>query len=108
MNFGFALRYNAEYGSRQGHSANNAGRFMTEKKCGITNAWDNRTLPDIFYETPKEAAERTGVERQARMEAEAQLEVEREARLSERLASEARERELLAEIERLRSLQSRR
>ena len=67
-----------------------------------TNTPKIKKYPDIFYETPKGAAERTGVEREARMKAEARAEAEREARL----ASEARERELLAEIERLRSLQS--
>ena len=65
----------------------------------ITNAWVNRTLPDIFYETPKEAAERVDEEREARLAAEAR---EREARL----AAEARERALLEEIERLRAQQS--
>ena len=54
----------------------------------ITNAWVNRTLPDIFYESPKEAAERVDEEREAR------------------LAAEARERALLEEIERLRGRQS--
>ena len=59
-----------------------------EKNKKITNAWVNRTLPDIFYETPKEAAERAGTEREAR------------------LAAEARELELLEEVERLRQQQA--
>lgn len=76
-----------------------------EKKREITNPWVNRTLPDIFYETPKEAAERTDIERQARMEAEARAEAA-EVRIAEQKArADARERELLAEIERLRRQQ---
>ena len=59
-----------------------------EKNKKITNAWVNRTLPDIFYETPKEAAERADTERKAR------------------LAAEARERALLEEVERLRQQQA--
>ena len=58
-----------------------------KKNRKITNAWANRTLPDIFYESPKEAAERADAEREGR------------------LAAEARERELLKEVERLRRQQ---
>ena len=63
-----------------------------------TNASKNRKYPNIFYETPKGAAERTYAEREARLAAESRAEAA-EARAE---ASEARERELLAEIERLR------
>ncbi|MYC07112.1 MAG: hypothetical protein F4X57_08080 [Chloroflexi bacterium] len=71
---------------------------MNEKPRKITNAWVNRTLPDIFYETPQEAVERVLAEREAIAAAEARADREREARL----AAEARERELLEEIESLR------
>ena len=53
--------------------------------------------------TERLAAEaRESIERDARLAAEARVSDEREARLAERVAAEARERELLAEIERLR------
>ena len=68
----------------------------------ITNARKSRKYPDIFYETPKDAAERTDAEREARLAAESRAEAA-EARVQ---ASEARERELLAEIERLRAQQA--
>ena len=61
----------------------------------ITNAWKSKKYPDIFYETPKDAAERTYAELEARLTVESRAE-----------AAEARERELLAEIERLRRQQS--
>ena len=62
-----------------------------------TNLSRNKKYPDIFYETQKDAAERAGEEREARLAAEARAE-----------AAESREREFLAEIDRLRSLQSER
>ena len=54
----------------------------------ITSAWKNRYLSDVFYEQ--------------RVAAEEQFIAEREARQAERLEFEARERELLDELSRLR------
>ena len=50
----------------------------------ITNAWQERTLPDIFYETPKDVIAGAEADRAARAEA-------AEAELA---AAEARVREL--------------
>lgn len=75
--------------------------------------WDGEEFDLLDPATGKtidrfEAAEaQADAERVARLTAEDRAEAERAARLSERLQAEARERELMEEIERLRSQQSR-
>ena len=56
----------------------------------ITNAWQERTLPDIFYETPKDVIAGAEADRAARAAAEA----ERDAQQARADAAEARVREL--------------
>ena len=67
--------------------------------------WDGHEF-DVLDPKTGRTIDKFEAEREARLEAEAQADMEREARLAERearLAAEARERELLNELNRLRS-----